>query len=220
MGSLVVILTCVSIRQAVPTKGTDPMEPLTNQGRLVGFPPRPEFTEPLSDSALIARIRDGQPWAWTAFVDRYQRLVYSVALRNGLPPEDAVDVAQNTFLVLLESLSSLRSEESVASWLMTVARRQSWRVRQRKRREIPVEGICTTSEEADLDWDQLASIHSAVARLGNPCRDLIIALYFDPTEPTYSAIARRLGRSIGSIGPLRGRCLKRLQGHLQDIGWT
>ncbi len=196
------------------------MEPFTTEGRLVESSPRSEFAEPLSDSALIGQLRAGQAWAWSAFVDRYQRLVYSVALRNGLPPEDAVDVAQTTFLVFLESVSSLRSDESVASWLMTVARRQSWRVRQRKRREVPVEGLSTTSEESDLDWDQLATVHSAVAKLGNPCRDLIIALYFDPAEPTYSAIARRLDRSIGSIGPLRGRCLKRLHGLLEDIGWT
>lgn len=173
-----------------------------------------------SDAVLLAQIRAGRPEAWEEFVQRYQRLVYSAALRSGLSPDDAVDVTQNTFLSFLESLPSLRSDARVGSWLLTVATRQSWRVRQRARREIPVAGVVVDADPDDLDWDQIASVHDALSKLGDPCRDLIIALYFDPARPTYSAIARRMGRSIGGIGPLRGRCLKRLHELLGDIGWT
>ncbi len=176
--------------------------------------------ENLSDPALMLQIRAGRSDAWDVLLDRYERLVYSVAVRNGLSPEDAVDITQSTFLALLESQSSLRSDASLASWLMTVARRQSWRVRQRTRREVPVPGVASVPADVDLDWEEVASVHSALAALRSPCRELIVALYFDPAEPTYSVIARRLGRSIGSIGPLRGRCLRRLHSLLEDIGWT
>lgn len=89
----------------------------------------------VSDAVLLEQIRAGQTEAWEILIGRYERLVYSVALRNGLSWNDAMDVTQNTFTIFLESYTTLRCQESLASWLMTVARRQSWRTRQQTRRE-------------------------------------------------------------------------------------
>lgn len=174
----------------------------------------------LSDVVLLDRIRAGHTEAWEILIGRYERLVYSVAVRNGLSPEDAMDVTQSTFTILLEAHTNLRSQESLASWLMTVSRRQAWRVGQRARREEVVAELAPAREEPGIDWEQAASVHTALARLGDPCRELLIALYFDPRQPTYMAVARRMGRSIGGIGPLRARCLQRLRTHLGDIEWT
>lgn len=176
--------------------------------------------ESVSDAALLARCRAGQAEAWDILVDRYERLVYGVACRNGLSSHDAVDVAQTTFLTLLESVHSIRHDESLASWLMTVARRQSWRVGQRLRRESPAIEVVPLREDPLVDWEQAASLQTALHQLGGPCRDLLIALYFDPDQPTYAQIARRMGRQIGGIGPMRGRCLHRLKDLLGDIEWT
>ncbi len=169
-----------------------------------------------SDGVLLEQIRAGHSEAWDVLISRYQRLVYSVALRNGLGPEDAVDVTQSTFLTLLESSARLRDDERLASWLMTVARRQAWRVRQRRRLEVLAPEVDPADTGDDVDWDQLASLHGALHQLGSPCRELISALYFEQDEPTYAQIARRFGRSIGGIGPLRGRCLARLRSLLKD----
>jgi hypothetical protein len=47
----------------------------------------------------------------------------------------------------------------------------------------------------------------------------LLALYFDPAEPSYAQAARRLGRSAGGIGPMRARCLQRLRALLgEDAG--
>ena len=174
----------------------------------------------ICDAVLLQQIRAGQGEAWEILIGRYERLVYSVARRNGLSPTDAMDVTQSTFTIFLESYAALRSQESLASWLMTVARRQSWRARARARREDLVAEVAPVWEEPGLDWEQAASVHTALDRLGGPCRELLIALYFDPAEPTYAAIARRLGRSIGGIGPMRARCLTRLRTLLGDLEWT
>lgn len=174
----------------------------------------------VSDAVLLEQIRAGQTEAWEILIGRYERLVYSVALRNGLSWNDAMDVTQNTFTIFLESYTTLRCQESLASWLMTVARRQSWRTRQQTRREEVVADLAPAWQEPGIDWEQAASVHAGLDRLGGPCRELLIALYFDPSEPTYAAIARRFGRSIGGIGPLRARCLKRLRALLEDIAWT
>lgn len=201
------------------TSATSPrsLDPATGAA---GHGSRDDGNESVPDAVLLEQIRAGQTEAWEILVGRYERLVYSVAVRNGLSANDAMDVTQNTFMIFLESYSALRSQESLASWLMTVARRQSWRARQRARRELVVAELAPPWEEPGIDWEQAASVHTALDRLGGPCRELLVALYFDPREPTYAAIARRLGRSIGGIGPLRARCLTRLRSLLEDIEWN
>lgn len=177
-------------------------------------------TEP-TDAALLRRCRDGDAAGWDLLVHRYERLVFSVAVRNGLARPDAADVTQATFLALLESLGDIQDEQRLASWLMTVARRQAWRLRARWGREAPV-GLADPPSEPTVDdftaWEREAALHEALDRLGSPCSDLLRSLYLDPCEPSYATLAARLGRQVGSIGPMRGRCLERLRTLLGEAG--
>jgi RNA polymerase sigma factor (sigma-70 family) len=160
----------------------------------------------------VRRCARGDAEAWDQLVARYERLVFSVALRNGLSREDAAEVTQTTFIALLESIGDLREEERLAFWLMTVARRQSWRLRARQARLQPwTDDHEAADEEPISHWERVAVLHDGLAQLGSPCRDLLFALYFDPAAPSYAQIARRLGRAIGGLGPLRARCLEKLR---------
>ena len=139
-----------------------------------------------------------------------------MALRNGVTREEAADITQMTFIALLESIGKLREDQRVASWLMSVARRLAWRQRRRSERERPgLEGV-SRSDDAIATWERVAVIQEGLQRLGPACRDLIRALYFDPASPSYAAVAERLGRPIGGIGPMRARCLRRLRSLLGE----
>lgn len=169
-----------------------------------------------SDAELLRRCRERDAAAWDQLVTRYERLVYSVALRNGLNADDAADVTQTTFVALIDSLDRLRDEERLASWLMTVARRQAWRLRNLARRSVSLDQVPEASEDPLEDWATMTALHDALGVLGGTCRELLLALYFDPDEPSYAELAERLDRSIGGIGPLRGRCLEKLRGILDE----
>lgn len=178
--------------------------------------PCPDEQAPPSDFDLLTACRKGDGGAWELLVGRYERLVFSVALRNGVTHEEAADITQMTFIALLESIEKLREEQRVASWLMSVARRLSWRQRRRSDRErLGLEGL-TPSKDAIASWEQAAVIHEGLQRLGRACRELILALYFDPAAPSYAEVAERLGRPIGGIGPMRARCLQRLRSLLGE----
>lgn len=169
-----------------------------------------------SDFELLTACRAGDPEAWEVLVERYERLVFSVALRNGVTREEAADITQMTFIALLESIEKLREEQRVASWLMSVARRLAWRQRRRSDRErLGLEGV-TWSDDSIATWERIAVIQEGLGRLGGACRDLIMALYFDPSTPSYAAVAERLGRPVGGIGPMRARCLQRLRSLLGE----
>lgn len=168
------------------------------------------------DSDLLQRCRAGDAEAWEVLVGRYERLVFSVALRNGVSREDAADVTQAAFVALLDAIDLLRDDERLGSWLMTVARRQAWRISRRRAQEAGPLDYSSVAADAIGDWERLAWLHAGLEQLGEPCRELLTALYLDVDSPSYAVIAARLHRAIGSIGPLRARCLARLRSILGE----
>ncbi len=154
--------------------------------------------------------------SWGLLVRRYERLVFSVALRNGLNAEDAADATQNTFAALVDSIDRLHDEERLPFWLMTVTRRQAWRVARRREREQALAEVPVEPGTPLDQWESDSTVHAALRRLDAPCRDLLLALYFDPSSPSYATVADRLGRAVGGLGPMRGRCLAKLRSLLGD----
>jgi DNA-directed RNA polymerase specialized sigma24 family protein len=67
-------------------------------------------------------------------------------------------------------------------------------------------------------WELINWLHDGLSQLDEPCRALLLALYFDPERPSYSDVAARLGLPVGSIGPKRARCLRRLREIMRERG--
>ena len=53
--------------------------------------------------------------------------------------------------------------------------------------------------------------------LGERCRQLLRILMASP-KPGYQEVSAALGIAVGSIGPLRQRCLRRLRARLEARG--
>ena len=182
-----------------------------------------DITEGLDDAALLRACLAGDQDAWTLLVTRYTRLVYSIALKSGLNEDDAGDVVQNVFTIVLRRLESLQQPDRFSAWLITTTHRESWRVRKLQRNHLPDDGVEPvdpepTAESLVVAWEHSALTHQALERLGDRCRRLLVLLFLHDAEPGYEAIATELGIAVGSIGPTRGRCLKQLKGHLADLG--
>jgi RNA polymerase sigma factor (sigma-70 family) len=174
---------------------------------------------------LVARCLEGDESAWVDLVRRYERLVYSVALRQRLTMDDAADVTQTVFEALFVSLPRLRDDEKLASWLVSVTQRQASRARQRRLREVSLSGLAPATDLPEAEslvgavvndtLEESLWLYEALQELPEACRNLLFALYFDPNEPTYAEVALHLKRPVGSIGPTRARCLDHLRRVLQ-----
>lgn len=179
-----------------------------------------------TDTQLIQACRQGQAWAWESIVDRYKRLVYSIALKAGLTEQDAADVFQTVFGRLLEHLDDLRHPERLSAWLTTTAKRASWRLSKRRRRE-PTEAILTENPGALLQdeptqeqWIDQALVRDALRHLGERCKKLLWLLYYDPAEPSYDSISETMEMPVGSVGPTRARCLDKMRTMLESMGMS
>jgi RNA polymerase sigma factor (sigma-70 family) len=154
-------------------------------------------------------------------LDRYERLVFSVPRRYGLSREDAADITQLTFTILVQSMDTLPEDSRLGAWLVTVARRHTWRLLNRKRREEEAEEhgrsgeapeLLSNSGTEDLEhWELTEWLNHGLSVVDKTCRDLLSALYLEPEQPSYAEVAARLGMAVGSVGPTRIRCLKRLR---------
>ena len=171
-----------------------------------------------TDRDLILGCKRGEARAWQGVLDRYERLVFSIPRGYGLSREDAADISQLTFSLLLEGLDSLTQESNLGAWLATVARRHTWRLMDRRRRE-------STGRERDLAesaalfggekpterWVLTDWLQQGLSKLDEPCRKFLTAMYFDERQPSYAEISESLDMPLGSIGPTRARCLRRMR---------
>lgn len=146
--------------------------------------------------------------------------MFSVPRRYGLSRDDAADITQLTFTILVQSLDDIAEDSRLGAWLTTVARRHTWRLLERTRREgidrrTVVDDSTSSLAGEDTDnveqWELAEWLDEGLLLVGKSCRDLLSALYLDPEQPSYAEVAERLGMAIGSVGPTRIRCLERMR---------
>lgn len=178
----------------------------------------------LTDAQLLDECRGGNQRAWDALVRRYGRLVYSVPQRYGLNDSDCDDVFAGVWAAAFRHLGQLRDDTRLSAWLITTAHRESWRVGKKRPGSQDlndrIADVASPSDDQVEQWEQQHMVRQAMHQLGGPCQELLSALFLSPGVPSYEAIAARLKIPVGSIGPTRARCFKKLRKILEDMGFS
>lgn len=184
--------------------------------------------ESWSDERLVEECLRGNEEAWSALIDRYKNLVYSVPIRYGFTREDAGEIFQQVCLGLLTDLHQLRDAKSLASWLITSTSRACFQWVRRERRYHPIdeqkgaEQAAVASQMPDAllrEVEQEQILREAIQSMPERCRKLIQILFFETPPLSYDEAAQRLSLARGSIGFIRMRCLRRLRKSLQERGF-
>ena len=187
-------------------------------------PPAAEW----SNTRLVAECLAGDDRAWIALLDRYKNLIYSIPLRYGMPPQDAADTFQAVCLDLFNELPRLRDAEALQGWLIRVTTHKCyhWKRRQTNHNGDLEDGHLenlSTNERippdvlAEVEREQM--VRDGIVQLPERCREMIEMLFFEHPPMPYNDVARHLRLATGSIGFIRGRCLKRLKKILEGKGF-
>jgi len=174
-----------------------------------------------SDLQLVLACRRGDQLAWEKLIRRYQRLIYAIPLRAGLDEDQAAEIFQDVFTTFFQKLNDIEEPEKLQAWLVTTARRKTWRTIAKSHtrpREDPeaTDNAATVPDETPLPDEQLLileeqhQIRTAVSMLDERCQKLVQMLFYQAQPPSYTEIAASLGIPEGSIGPTRARCLAKL----------
>ncbi|REJ75508.1 MAG: sigma-70 family RNA polymerase sigma factor [Acidobacteria bacterium] len=176
------------------------------------------------DAALVKACRRGDQSAWEELVDRYQRLVFAIPRRAGLPESEAADILQETFLTLFQKLDELEKPGKIRSWLVTTAKFKTWGVvRSEKGHHAPateqemelemasLEDGSPLVEEALVTLEEQHLVRTALKKLEERCKTILSMIYLTEPSKTYAEVAEAIGVGATSISPLRARCLKKLE---------
>jgi RNA polymerase sigma-70 factor (ECF subfamily) len=160
----------------------------------------------LDDATLVSRACQGERWAEEALYQRHVAYIMGMVVRLLGNRTEAEDVVQDTFLIGLDRLDTVRRPEAIRGWLAMIAVRE---VRRRLRRarllarlgfHSPKEGVDFESlagQEADTETRvELAAIGDAVAKLPADER-LAWMLRYVEGEPL-EEVARLCGCSLAT----------------------
>jgi len=187
--------------------------------------------QPASDwtnTRLVAGCLSGDERAWHVLLDRYKNLIYSIPLRYGAPHQDAADIFQAVCLDLFNELPRLRDAEALQGWLIRVTTHKCyhWKRRQVSRESDMDDGKMETISsramippEVIVGLEREQMVRESISELPPRCREMIELLFFEHPPMPYNEVAKRLRLAKGSIGFIRGRCLKRMKKLLEEKGF-
>jgi RNA polymerase sigma factor (sigma-70 family) len=170
--------------------------------------------EPVSDAELVAGSLAGDREAFGRIVERYQRLLCSLAYSATGCLSESEDLAQEAFLDAWRQLSALREPEKLRPWLCGILRYKVSRLRRSDGREpvrhaeaIELAGEVPSDDESAtdqaMDREEQAILWSALERVPELYREPLILYYrehrsvehvAEALDITEDAVKQRLAR--------------------------
>jgi RNA polymerase sigma-70 factor (ECF subfamily) len=165
-----------------------------------------------AEAQVIAAILAGDTHLFHDLIRPYEHTVFSMAMALLRNPQEAEDVAQETFLRALRNLHSYRGEARFSTWLVSIALNEA---RNRLRRDRALESLDNSSDETDRiapellrDWREVPSevlerlelrkmLQEAITELPVIYREVF--LLRDVEELSISESAELLGISAASV---------------------
>ena len=178
------------------------------------------------DERLVRECCKGSQAAWSALIEKYKNLIFSVPIKFGLSREDAADIFQTVCVDLLAGLQQLREPKALPKWLMQASFHQC--LRWKKDRLNLVDDLDELANENSgeelpetmiYEIQREQSVRDAMFTLPARCNRIVSMLFFEDPPRPYDEVAKELGVATGSIGFLRARCLKKLRQLLEDRGF-
>ena len=178
-----------------------------------------------SDERLVRECLNGNQEAWSALIDKYKRLIYSLPMKWELPREEANDIFQSVCVDLHSELSRLRAPRALPKWLIQTTLHKCARYRQQQNRfsnqEISEElaPVVAPADRIMEEVEREQALRDAIAAIPKRCAEMIRMLFFESPARSYQSVAQELGLATGSIGFIRGRCIEHLKKQLLSKGW-
>jgi RNA polymerase sigma factor (sigma-70 family) len=191
-------------------------------------PARRNETRGWPDKRLVQGCLRGEEGAWSALIDKYKNLIFSIPIKYSFSVDDATDIFQSVCLEMLSELPKLHDVKALPKWIMQVTAHKCFHHRRQLARVTPADESGRLPEQATpavaerilRQAEEGQSLREALSAMPPRCRQLIHMLFFEEPARPYQTIAAELGLSPGSIGFIRQRCLDRLRKRLEDAGFS
>ena len=172
------------------------------------------------DTDIIGLVLKGDANAYAVLVERYQNLVFTIALRYVKSREDAEEVAQDVFVKAYRSLADFKGTAKFSTWLYTVATTTCITFLRKKRLDVQSldnEKVFATADNIDggMSANQVEQksrvnmVNEAIKLLSHDDAQVITLFY--KGEQTLEEIAQILGKEPNTVKVQLHRARARLK---------
>jgi RNA polymerase sigma-70 factor (ECF subfamily) len=186
----------------------------------------------LDETELLRRCRTGDTEAWEALFTRHYTPAYRFVFQLGfqLSHEDTEEICQEAFLSVVRKLDAFQGGCAFQTWLFRIAANKARDFIEKQTAVKRGSGQTPVSLDAEdpetgtkldppaaggepdaalLDEERARAVHDAVARLEEPCREIIQLRYFG--DLSYDELAGALNLHPKTVSSRLSRCLDRLE---------
>ena len=172
------------------------------------------------DPTLVERCRAGERNAFEQLVMRYQKPVFNVALRMLRNRQDAMDVAQTTFLKAFEHLGDFDPAFRFYSWLYRIAINESLNALALRKPRAELDGNAadeTPGPDRAAEGDQaLRAIEDALMHISPELRAVVVLRHI--AQQSYQDMAQALDLPEKTVKSRLHSARERLREHLLRCG--
>jgi RNA polymerase sigma-70 factor, ECF subfamily len=189
----------------------------------------------LTDQQVVHRAREGSERAYRELIGRYQRPVFSLIYRLVRDRERAEDLAQDTFIKVLNAIDRYNPEYKFSSWIFKIAHNTALDQLRRKEPEtlsldgsphartaaeteattITPESGGETPEQYALNRELGAEIEGAIGTLRTEYRTAILLCHVEGRP--YEEIAEIMDVPLGTVKTFIHRGRKELMQRLEHL---
>ena len=179
---------------------------------------KPEFTsktqmEKKDDNFYIEKILAGQHEYYTHIVEKYQEIVFSIALKVLRNREDAEEMAQESFVKAYNSLNTFKGTAKFSTWLYRITYNSCIsRIRKKKQYFVSTDDFDVKDDDQnDFNLDGIPSenraeiVKTALEKLPEDEYTLILLYYFDNQSIEEIAVVTKLSESNIKVKLFRAR---------------
>lgn len=175
-----------------------------------------------SDGTLVRRCCSGDRRAFEALVVRYERPVYTAAMRMLHDREEARDVAQTVFLKVYEHLGEYDPSHRFYSWIYRIALNESINALHRRRPRAPLDPEMADGEplpdEAIGHGQMSDGLAAAISTLRTEYRAVIVLRHY--LGCSYEDMASILGVPEKTVKSRLFSARQLLRTAMESKGWT
>lgn len=166
----------------------------------------------MTEHDLVERCREGNREAQREFYDRTSEQVYRLLLKMTANPDDAFDLAQETYLKAFTRINQFDGRSSVTTWLYRVAvnealqfLRSAGRTRVKLQQIAPEKCAGSNMEQSSIRLD----MDDALGALPPNDRAMLLLRYQEGLD--YRAIAEVVGCASGTVASRLNRARRNLR---------
>jgi RNA polymerase sigma-70 factor, ECF subfamily len=143
----------------------------------------------LDDLELIKRIREGDSDSYRLLVERYQALVFTIALRMVRDRSEAEDLAQDVFMKAYRTLDQFREEASFKTWICRIATNRciDWKRKHQTRQQLTAQveeaeripdDMGLSPEQAYLRRESQVQVRQLIEEMPEKYRSILLMHHF------------------------------------------